>query len=523
MTICGCVSSITLSKSSTLTNRTCKVHITLRVSNNGYAMYTTSQLLRASERAASFIGRSEARSYSAFVTEDAARAVMQMRRPDQHEKHRCKIMMLYCCSSNLATDKGVVHWGSCAPAHSSPELALAASCCKTEKATVYTFQALVQSKSCNKTSSAYAVLTLQQSVGQGLQITAGFHVAVLGRLSSISKTVLFCNPELTMQREVHESVGGSSRAIAALQRVVDAGHGGVLLYGPTGSGKTLLATAAAQCSGRRHFVLHCSSVFRRNRGEAEVRSGLQSAISNHAYLQQFLHEAKLAAPSVVLLDQIDLLSAPRHKAAGITELQVASVLLETLDDWHRGCQEASDRTAVLGVVVIATSLSMTALDPSLLLRGRLEVRLSCIRIEISSISVRFLVVHIPLTAPSVEERLAILQIHAKSIPLETTAAATAAGSSGDEVSRTALLTQVASRCHGYVGSDLKHLCTEAATRAAVEQAECVTADHFYSAIANGRPAALTTQAIGAAHRPTVKLSDVQGCETQVFTAALLIV
>eukprot|EP00953_Heterococcus_sp_UTEX-ZZ885_P035753 18444-Heterococcus_DN1.PRE.2 len=322
--------------------------------------------------------------------------------------------------------------------------------------------------------------------------------SVLGRLTSIPITVLFCNPELTMQREVYESVGGSSRAIAALQRIVDAGHGGVLLYGPTGTGKTLLATAAAQCSGRRHFLLHCSSVFRRNRGEAE------------AYLQQFLHEAKLAAPSVVLLDQIDLLSAPRHKAAGITELQVASVLLETLDDWHRSYQEASDRTAAVhGVVVIATSLSMAALDPSLLLRGRLEV-------------------HIPLTAPSVEERLAILQIHAKSIPLETTAAATAAiaaaGSSSDDTSRTALLTQVASRCHGYVGSDLKHLCTEAATRAAVEQAECVTADHFYSAIANGRPAALTTQAIGATHRPAVKLSDVQGCDNQIaeLRAALLV-
>jgi hypothetical protein len=75
----------------------------------------------------------------------------------------------------------------------------------------------------------------------------------------------------------------------------------------------------------------------------------------------------------------------------------------------------------------------------------------------------------------------------------------------------------------YVGSDLKHLCTEAATRAAVEHAECVTADHFYSAIANGRPAALTTQAIGATHRPTVKLSDVQGCDTQVITTAALLI
>jgi SpoVK/Ycf46/Vps4 family AAA+-type ATPase len=151
-----------------------------------------------------------------------------------------------------------------------------------------------------------------------------------------------------------------------------------------------------------------------------------TAFSHHlqAYLQQFLHEAKLAAPSVVLLDQIDLLSAPRHKAAGITELQVtahisiflqysknvedhiqsdwwqfrcvcaymqvASVLLETLDDWHRSYQEASDRTAVHGVVVIATSLSMTALDPSLLLRGRLEVRFLFIHVEILPISVRVL-------------------------------------------------------------------------------------------------------------------------------------
>jgi hypothetical protein len=68
------------------------------------------------------------------------------------------------------------------------------------------------------------------------------------------------------------------------------------------------------------------------------------------------------------------------------------VLLETLDDWHRSYQEASDRSAVHGVVVIATSLSMTALDPSLLLRGRLEVRSPFIGIEILTVSVRFLAV-----------------------------------------------------------------------------------------------------------------------------------
>jgi hypothetical protein len=65
----------------------------------------------------------------------------------------------------------------------------------------------------------------------------------------------------------------------------------------------------------------------------------------------------------------------------------------------------------------------------------------------------YLQVHIPLTAPSVEERLTILQIHAKSIPLETTASAAstsaaAGSSSSSDTSKIALLTQVASRCHG---------------------------------------------------------------------------
>jgi hypothetical protein len=70
-------------------------------------------------------------------------------------------------------------------------------------------------------------------------------------------------------------------------------------------------------------------------------------------------------------------------------MQVASVLLETLDDWHRSYQEASNRSAVHGVVVIATSLSMTALDPPLLLRGRLEVCLLFLRVELVPTSAGF--------------------------------------------------------------------------------------------------------------------------------------
>jgi hypothetical protein len=73
-------------------------------------------------------------------------------------------------------------------------------------------------------------------------------------------------------------------------------------------------------------------------------------------------------------------------------MQVASVLLETLDDWHRSYQEARDTAVVHGVVVIATSLSMTALDPSLLLRGRLEVRFPSIQVDMLFGCVHFVTV-----------------------------------------------------------------------------------------------------------------------------------
>ncbi|KAG5184713.1 P-loop containing nucleoside triphosphate hydrolase protein [Tribonema minus] len=70
-------------------------------------------------------------------------------------------------------------------------------------------------------------------------------------------------------------------------------------------------------------------------------------------------------------------------------------------------------------------------------------------------------------------------------------------------------------CGSYVGSDLQHLCTEAATRAAMETAPAVLRRHFEAALAQGRPAALTAQSVGVREAPGVTLRDVHGCARQV--------
>lgn len=180
---------------------------------------------------------------------------------------------------------------------------------------------------------------------------------------------------------------------------------GVLLHGPPGCGKTLIARTIAEQTQAAFFVISGPEVIRKHYGESEAR------------LREVFAEAAKKAPSIVFLDEIDALAPRRETVQGDVEKRVVATLLTLLDGLER-------RAAV--VVIGATNLP-DLLDPALRRPGRFDRE-------------------IPIPIPDVRGRRQILGVHTEAMPL------------ADDVD----LDQLAGLTHGYVGADLEALCREAA-------------------------------------------------------------
>mgnify|MGYP000445092008 CR=1 FL=1 len=200
---------------------------------------------------------------------------------------------------------------------------------------------------------------------------------------------------------------------------------GVLLYGPPGCGKTLLAKAVAGESGASFISVKGPELLSKWVGESERA------------VREVFRKARQVAPCVVFFDEIDAL-APRRTSDGsskVTERVVAQLLTE-MD----GIEE------LRGVVVMAATNRPDLLDPALLRPGRFD-RL----------------IYVP--PPDEEARLEILKIHARGMPL-----------AGDVD-----LAEVARRTEGFSGADLKAVCFEAGMMALREGSEEVGMRHFLTA------------------------------------------
>ena len=184
---------------------------------------------------------------------------------------------------------------------------------------------------------------------------------------------------------------------------------GILLHGPPGTGKTLLARAAAAESGVNLVTVAGPELLDRYVGESEKA------------VREVFERARQAAPSVVLLDEVDAVARNRSAATG-SEVgeRVVSQLLTELD-------RAEDNPSI---AVVATTNRKAALDPALLRPGRLES-------------------HVEVPAPGEDTRRAILAVHTAEKPLS------------DDVD----LEGLAAETTGYSGADLEALCREAAMRA----------------------------------------------------------
>jgi len=215
---------------------------------------------------------------------------------------------------------------------------------------------------------------------------------------------------------------------------------GVLLAGPSGTGKTLLARAVAG-EARCAFISSSASEF------VEVYVGRGAA-----RVRDLFRQAREAAPAVLFIDELDALGSRTRNGDGRSTneeyVQTLNQLLTELDGFHGH----SD-----GVVVIAATNRHESIDAALLRPGRFDR-------------------HVHVELPDESERLEILKIHTRRVPM---AAKADLGST---------LGQIAAASVGFSGAELANVVNEAVFLALREQHACPTPQDFQAALCRAQVA-----------------------------------
>lgn len=209
---------------------------------------------------------------------------------------------------------------------------------------------------------------------------------------------------------------------------------GVLLYGPPGCGKTLLAKAVASESEANFINVKGSNILSKWFGETEKR------------LADIFKKAKQVSPAIIFFDELDALAPLRGSAMGEPRVveRIVNTILAELD----GMEE------MYNLVIIAATNRPDIIDPALLRPGRLEE-----------------LILIPL--PDENARLEIFRVHTNEMAL------------GMEVN----LKELANKTKGYTGADILALCRKAGIHALREdlQAREVRMEHFLQALEESAP------------------------------------
>ncbi|MGD0159025.1 MAG: CDC48 family AAA ATPase [Candidatus Bathyarchaeia archaeon] len=224
-----------------------------------------------------------------------------------------------------------------------------------------------------------------------------------------------------LPRTTYEDVGGLHEEIQRVREMVELPlrhpelfqrlgiepPKGVLLHGPPGCGKTLLARAVANESEANFFSINGPEIMSKFYGESEAR------------LREIFQQAQQNAPSIIFIDELDAIAPKREEVTGEVERRVVAQLLALMDGLSgRG-----------NVIVIGATNRPGALDPALRRPGRFDRE-------------------IEIGVPDKQGRYEIIQIHTRGMPL----------AEGVDLKKLADMT------HGYTGADVSSLGRETAMK-----------------------------------------------------------
>jgi len=183
---------------------------------------------------------------------------------------------------------------------------------------------------------------------------------------------------------------------------------GVLLHGPPGCGKTLLARAVANESEANFFSINGPEIMSKFYGESEAR------------LREMFQQAQQNSPSIIFIDELDAIAPKREEVTGEVERRVVAQLLALMDGL----------TGRGNVIVIGATNRPGALDPALRRPGRFDRE-------------------IEIGVPDKQGRHEVMQIHTRGMPL----------------AKDVDMKKLSEMTHGYTGADLAALGRETAMKA----------------------------------------------------------
>ncbi|MDP2720118.1 MAG: AAA family ATPase [Dehalococcoidia bacterium] len=218
----------------------------------------------------------------------------------------------------------------------------------------------------------------------------------------------------------YEDVGGLSKELQTLRELVEIPllypqaylqlgirpPKGIVFHGPPGVGKTHLTLAIGNEIDAHFEFINGPEIISTAYGQTE------------AILRGIFEEAGHHAPSIIFIDELDIVAPRRGESGTQADTRMVAQLLTLMDGLTKSA----------GVIVIGTTNRLDSVDPAMRRPGRFDKEMF-------------------ISPPDVAGRLEILHIHTRGMPLDT------------DVME--FLPELARKTHGFVGADLMELCREA--------------------------------------------------------------